>query len=487
MTMKRHIGLWEDERNEQKAVSELVIEGNHIEFYRRGNYSPFHQTFICSDSDHKYKVFTHGMCDYGKHRTLDSVCSHKVLYVLQQNCDFQQGFDINGINSASFIIPELIGWLGFRTVEQIYTADCKLAVVENKKSEIVLKESNPKIEILFETRNAIFDTGFDDRTTGVITNQPRIQITYDQAGDIHKLCNDINSVMQFFSLMIGYVSNVCDIRLDIEGQSLKSWLYVNRDFSYNMRAIWATEKMRTAYNNFQDLLNLYFENWYDFCNDDIYEFIRRMYFESNRNKDYFAEDIIVQYTKILEGYHLRVTGDETKANEFRDALKSVEKEIKSLIFNDKGKSLFTAVLNESVPDWKYNSSHAGDISAWIAKGFLSRTGLAQRLERLDSDYYCVIAKNSKYIQGLSREQDDEFNIYRRIVDTRNYYSHYKADINGVLNYNQICSAINTLKALILMILYTKMGMAANDARRIVSEDSELQIQTACLRETEDVE
>ena len=76
----------------------------------------------------------------------------------------------------------------------------------------------------------------------------------------------------------------------------------------------------------------------------------------------------------------------------------------------------------------------------------------------------------------------DFDYYQRIADTRNYYSHYKADAKNVLNFTQICNTINVLKALLIMILYTHMGMSKNDARKIIIWDDELHFQTMCLRE-----
>lgn len=75
----------------------------------------------------------------------------------------------------------------------------------------------------------------------------------------------------------------------------------------------------------------------------------------------------------------------------------------------------------------------------------------------------------------------DFNYFQRIVDTRNYYSHYKADDKNVLNFTQMCNTINVLKALIIMILYTHMGMTNDEARKIIIWDEELSFQTMCLR------
>lgn len=33
--MERHIGLWKEEHADNPTVAELIIDGNHIEFYNR--------------------------------------------------------------------------------------------------------------------------------------------------------------------------------------------------------------------------------------------------------------------------------------------------------------------------------------------------------------------------------------------------------------------------------------------------------------------
>ena len=69
-----------------------------------------------------------------------------------------------------------------------------------------------------------------------------------------------------------------------------------------------------------------------FCNEEKFDFIRKRFFSANVDKNIFAEDILVEYVRIIEGYHLRITGDEKVSDELRDALKIVEKDIKKLIF-----------------------------------------------------------------------------------------------------------------------------------------------------------
>lgn len=41
---------------------------------------------------------------------------------------------------------------------------------------------------------------------------------------------DIQILMRFFGMLIGYVSYAKDIRLNIEGKDLKTWIWFNEDF-----------------------------------------------------------------------------------------------------------------------------------------------------------------------------------------------------------------------------------------------------------------
>ena len=68
--------------------------------------------------------------------------------------------------------------------------------------------------------------------------------------------------------------------------------------------------------------------------------------------------------------------------------------------------------------------------------------------------------------------------------TRNYYSHYKDDKKNVLEFCQMNETINVLKALLLMILYSHMGIEKEVIKKIMAGDSELHFQTSCLVTTD---
>ncbi len=482
--MERRIGLWEKENSNKPAVAELIIDGNHIEFYQRDYNEVLPCAFVGSDSDHKYKVFTSGTGNYGKHRTLENVASYRVLYVLQQNCEFKCGLEIDDIKTVSLVIPELIDWISLKTIEWGATEDGELVAAEAKLPSIILKDGYPRVEIYFESKSSLFDPDSDSRTTFTIKNQPRIRISYGEPTNVSQVHNDIRALMQFFALMIGCVTDVLDIRLNIQGQDLKSWLYIDEDFSYNLRTLGIIDKPRTKLQKVEDKLQTYFETWYTFYKDDKYELVRRMYFMANRKKEIFAEDVLVEYVRILEGYHLRVTDEERIASD-------IEKDIKKMIFTNEGKVLFQPIFDKV--NWKYNSKHANEVASWIVSGFLGRINLAERLKELDDMFFNIIALNAETIEGIDRQCETEkdnkkssaviaANYYKKIVSTRNYYSHYKANRDNVLGFHQMHDTINVLKSLIIMILYSHMGMSKEEIRKIIIWDSELHFQTMCLRQ-----
>ena len=67
-----------------------------------------------------------------------------------QNFHFSKGLEISDIKGFSFEIPELIKWLGEKTVSFASTKQGNLGAMELSMSPIVLKEENPHIEIRFK-------------------------------------------------------------------------------------------------------------------------------------------------------------------------------------------------------------------------------------------------------------------------------------------------------------------------------------------------
>ena len=121
---------------------------------------------------------------------------------------------------------------------------------------ILLKAENPKIEIYFEAGNSLYNPDIDDRIAFEIRNQPRVRIVYKEPSNVEKLHSDIRAIMQFFGLMIGHITDALDIRLDIQNQDLKSWLYINEDFSYNLRTMPTIDRPRTKLKTVEENINI---------------------------------------------------------------------------------------------------------------------------------------------------------------------------------------------------------------------------------------
>lgn len=493
--MERHIGTWYIEKNPSiSKVGELLIDGNHLEFYSRYQDLVFPETFIGEDGQFRYKVFVNGYAKSGQNRVLDYTSSHRVFYVLMQNFDFSKGVDISGIEELSFSIPELIEWLGIQTVFYNRTNYNEPAAGEKQLSSIMIHETDPKIELYFESETFDSMLSFKDNTEIKVKKEPRIRIVYNQPADIQIIQDDIESIMQFFGLLIGKVSTVNDIRLSIQGQALKSWLYINRDFSYNLMTWRVIDKPRTYYYVLEDNLILYYSNWRKFCYDDQFVLLRRIYFSMNDRKEIFAERIFVEYMRILDGYHTRISGDVETEEKLKKALKAAAKVIKSKLFEENNRLIFEEAFQSVLPDWKYNSSNMGDISNWIAVGYLGRKSLSHRLKELDNQNFGIIRNNAKYIEhlasnrdkckGMTEEQIVEL-FYKELGDTRNYYSHYKKNKTGLLDYSQMNDSILVLKATIISIFLFHIGMDKDLIRRIIEFDSELHFHTQFLRKLEE--
>lgn len=494
--MKRHVGTcFKEKEPEKKEVSELLIDGNSIEFYSRFHGEVFPTTFIGSDAEYRYKVFVNGSTKPSINRLLDYTSSHRVFYVLMQNFSFSKGIDISGILEFSFSLPELIDWLNISTVFYESTDRAKISACEKDLESIIIHSENPYIELYFESKSLNSRIAGDDRTKIIIKKEPRIKVQYTQEQDVQCVMDDIECIMQFFGLLIGTVSVAQDIRLTIKGQDSKSWLYFNRDFSYNTTIRDVINRPRTYYYVVAENLQKYYSNWRKFYFDSTYSLLRRIFFSVNGKKDIFAEEIFVEYMRILDGYHTRISGDEEKRGKIKAALKASTKEIKKLIFTDKNRQLFEDTIQSVIPEWKYKAKHMEDIAGWIAAGFLAKTSLSHRMQELDEEYLKIIRKNAVHIEKLRRDysiikekQDDELITlyFKDLGDTRNYYSHYKLDTTGVLESAQMSYTINVLKATIISIFMCQMNIEKDLIRKILVFDSELGSITGCLKKETDV-
>lgn len=488
--MERHIGVWHKELNpEESEVGELLIDGNHIEFNSRFDISPFKETFFGEDGQNNYKVFVEGSNISRLDRLLEYTVSHRVKYVLMGNYSFSKGYEIKGIKEFSFIIPELLKWFGFETVRYGITDQDELAAVEYELPPITIKKDNPKIEIIFESRTFERAFLFEDNYSITVKKEPRINVVFSTLADISIIISEIECIMQFFSLLIGKISYAKDVRLKIYNQESFCRLYINHDFSYNQLTQPIIDSPRTYYYLIEHDIDNYFSHWREFFFDDHYSLLRRIYFAVNNQREKLNEEIFVEYMRFLDGYHTRKYYDaETEIN-LRKATKKTQKIIKDLINNSDFRNVIESEIKSVIPNWKSKASSIGNIADWIASGYIQRKSLSHRIKELDNKFFLIISNNALIIENLHSSDklidlSDEKKIeqyYRELSDTRNYYSHYKQDTSGVLSINQLNYSINVLKATILTILFSHMGMEDNFTRKIIAFDSELSLQTKFLR------
>ena len=281
--MERHICTWKETNDGEEHIGELIIDGNFLEFYLRDCADPFPHAYFGDDGEHLYKVFVRGLCDPGKNKTLSHATSFRPYLVLFQNDPFEEGLKVDGISSFSFIIPELIDWLDLRTIKLFPTEELALGVKAKNVPPIVLKESNPHIEIRFWLQSWSKHTDVDTRTTFVVEKQPRLVVSYDSPVKVQRVQIDIDILMQFFGLMIGHVSNAEDIQIHFQDKKSDSLLFVNRDYSYNVRYIDSMDVPRTKMSDVGGRISDYCTKWYDFYMNEKYSLVRRIYFDNNKN------------------------------------------------------------------------------------------------------------------------------------------------------------------------------------------------------------
>lgn len=271
--------------------------------------------------------------------------------------------------------------------------------------------------------------------------------------------------MRFLGLVNGYVSYAEDIRLDIDGEELKTWMYYNYDFSYNLLYYKEKYRKRFKFEEIDTNIKDYFEKWYEFNSDDRFCLPRETFFNINKQKEKSAEEIFLNCCKILEGYSLRINEDEEKTE-------CLGKDLEDVLKRDDIKEILNPVFKKVESKYKPK-----DVKSWIERGFLGRISLKDRLKKFDDECFNIITKNSESVIK-SLEGDD---YLKNIVNTRNYYSHFKYDSSNILSFGQMCETINILKCIILIILLKKIDILEDDIKNIIMKDQNYWMYTSHLR------
>lgn len=440
-----------------------------------------------------YTVYVNGPEYRGNNKTLDNSSCYRVLCVLKGLMFHKDPIATENVSEVTFAISEFVPWLKKKTVSYKQISETEAAGIEERLQDIILLDTEA-VTVIFSFTSKTCKNAMNSRssTSVLVEKVPEIRIQYHVPASLERVRSDIQMNMEFWGLIIGHVSTVDDILVLFgnEDQHYCYQMYMNTDYSYNLRSVDLFHGTTTHYDSVKDKLPSLYLNWNKFFHDDKYTFLKNNYFAVNRRYQSFLEDMFVTYVRFLEGYDLRQSGDDKKKEKIFDAIKPIEKDIKNRIREDELKEKLEQVISPILPEWKINSSHAGEMASWIAGGYIGRTSLQTRLKRIDDAHLNIIAKNVSIINQKQSEEEDERKFtseeyYAKIVDTRNYYSHYKESEKNILSTSEMLETANVLKALILMIFYENMGMTVEDARKIIIWDSELGFETQCLMKDND--
>jgi hypothetical protein len=430
-------------------IGQLSVEGNTIIFHIVGNGDVFARNFVGHNSMHNYKVYT-----FGRSSEDDTGCFYRVskMFLYNGDCKEFTGDYITGIRSFSFEIPGLSSWLGIKSVDFGIFGDESIAIHELPTPTITLKQSDPKIQIVFEIKDYI--ENIDSNNQKAINKVPRVHVIFADSVDDRKVVDTITIVMRFFSLLIGKISVAEDIRLDLEGKDLKMWLFLNTDFSvhHSWNAYWM--RNRYKFENVRDSLSHLFETWYSFSCDESFAILQDAYFRVCGKNSFPVEDIFLTFCRFIEGYDLRKSHDE-------EISLTLESDILSALNEDNFKSAISPCFIKASSKYKPK-----DTARWISAGFLGRIGLDFRIRRMDETHFAFIETNRN---NICREIDDN-QIYGRMSKTRNYYAHYKADKSGILEIGETYSALFFLEMLIISVLMYEMGIDAETRKTAFIHD-----------------
>ena len=472
--------------SEHEHIGEIIIDDNNIEFYVRDINNPFVRAYIGGDGHYSYNVYVNGPEYRGVNSTLDHSSCYRVLCVLKSARIHENPIEKENVIKCSFTIPEFASWINMKTVSYKQVSETEAIGIEEELDDIVLLENDDvNVSFSFSSKTCKNTMETWSATSVTVEKVPEIHINYHHPVSLEQVRSDIQMNMEFWGLIIGHVSTADDILIHFcddneEDKHDCKRMYINADYSYNLRAMNLFHRVNTDYNLLKDSIQSLFNGWSIFFQNEKYAYLRDNYFMVNRKNQAFLEDVFITYVRFLEGYHLRITGDDNIRESIKDQIKRIEKDIKDAIREDEIKKKIEVAISNIKPDWKLNKSHANEIADWIASGYIGKVSLETRLQSLDEEHLSIIAKNIRVIEEKNDDSCTTMDYYKKIVSTRNYYSHFKEDETGLLGIKQMYDTVKVLKGLILMIFYENMGMDIEVARKILIRDSELGFVSQCL-------
>lgn len=439
-----------DKTLDNGEIGTLTIENNNIKFHLNGYSDIFARNFVGNYDDHVFKVYTYGEDKYVDNGHLYQV-SKAFLYNGFDHSEFAQDA-ITNIESFSFEILGLTEWLGFKSVDVGVTEKQTAVIYEVETPTIILLDGKIKIYIKYESKDFIESlTSYSKKT---ITKTPRIFVEFNELKTDKEVLNIIERITRFFAIVMGRVGYANDIRLKLYGRKMRMWLFFNHDFSFNLdsKAYIFIDRINSKFA--LENIQLWFTNWFVFCGVEQYEMLLNAYFQMHSKKTHLIDEMFLTYCRFIEGYDLRISTDEDKADRLKEhilePLKAKElKDIFNPIFNSVG-----------------SSYRPKDLAKWIATGFLERIGLTDRLKRIDGQHLRFISSNYQWVYG----NKEDHNLYQQITQTRNYFSHYKADSTGLLTLQEMHNTLPVLDATITSILLSQFGIEEDTKKNVFAKD-----------------
>jgi hypothetical protein len=451
--------LWEYSGN-NKAIGNLVIENNEAYFYVNGQHNGKICVYSTIHDDQNIKVVTAGRISETDGVTRLNV---KRVFKSNQNIDLLDDCSVTNIKEVEFEIRGLYAWMEVDTLSGKWSYDRKHFNIELKSiNDISLFENEEKaIDIFFKTQS---QDVFQNITTKIsIDRKPKIKIKYFKEIDDNRVFEDIKNVSRFLGLLMGILGYVDNVSM-IDSKNHSYQCYFNYDFSYNLensKTIILYGFYRFYFVNIENRLMSLFTKWNSFINENCdMSFLINVYYFLNSKREYLIEDKFLNICKFLEGFSIRRYGNGDPISK-----SEIKKELTKVLQNsDASKTI--ANLSESLKKLDIDEKYA--FPSKISEAIIDRISKANnptfghRIENIDNQYCNYLTNNYKRIRhhDAKCEPDSESEkkaLIKKIVDTRNYYSHFKDNDYGILSLEEMIQTSNLLNKLITKVILSEIG------------------------------
>jgi len=264
-----------------------------------------------------------------------------------------------------------------------------------------------------------------------------IEIELCKPQDIDKIFSIIYQTRNFISLFSGHVININSISAnykELEENIGIEILYNKRKVSPNSTHEISPLNMIATFNQLPNPGNL-LKNWFDKM--DYIEPIFDLYFSIIYNPHMYITNIFLSLTQALETYHIRTSDNEylneEEFNELADDLKKAIKEIPK----DKRGHFYGKVK------------------------YMNKKSLRKKLKEIINKF--------EYLKNVLNIDDGGF--VDKIVDTRNYYTHYDPDdFEKSIKPKNLYPFITKLRLLLVATILNEIELSKDNIINFVQKD-----------------